>query len=108
MKRYSYGQVMVTMDSMTHGGPRIGGVSLDAGRSRIAGPGGSVHVEPRIIEVAVMLARHAGEVVSRDALIETHGSFRGFKPEDMATQVPGAVFHPGAIRFYREAGIWSE
>jgi len=45
---------------------------------------------------------------NKPGLIEAHGSFRGFKPEDMATQVPGAVFHPGAIRFYREAGIWSE
>lgn len=45
---------------------------------------------------------------SRDALIETHGSFRAFNPDDMANQVEGAIFHPGAIRFFREAGIWSE
>jgi len=45
---------------------------------------------------------------NRDALAEAHGSFRGFRPEDMATRVPGAIFHPGAIRFFREAGIWQE
>lgn len=45
---------------------------------------------------------------NRAALIETHGSFRGFNPDDMATRVPGAIYHPGAIRFYREAGIWQE
>jgi len=45
---------------------------------------------------------------NREALVETHGSFRGFNPEDMANQVEGAIFHPGAIRFFREVGIWSE
>jgi TRAP transporter TAXI family solute receptor len=45
---------------------------------------------------------------NKPALVETHGSFRGFNPDDMANQVEGAPFHPGAIRFYREAGIWKE
>ncbi|MEQ6250294.1 TAXI family TRAP transporter solute-binding subunit [Sulfitobacter sp. HNIBRBA3233] len=45
---------------------------------------------------------------NKEALIETHGSFRRFDPAAMSTQVEGATFHPGAIRFYREAGIWSE
>lgn len=45
---------------------------------------------------------------SKTALAETHGSFNGFDPDDMATRVEGASFHPGAIRFYREAGIWAE
>ena len=43
---------------------------------------------------------------NKAALIETHGSFRGFNPNDMATRTDGAPFHPGAIRFYKEAGIW--
>lgn len=45
---------------------------------------------------------------NKAALIETHGSFRRFDPNAMATQVEGATFHPGAIKFYREAGIWEE
>ena len=52
----------------------------------------------------VVAALHA----NRAALIEAHGSFRRFDPDAMATQVDGATFHPGAIRFYREAGLWSE
>ncbi|MCC6000118.1 MAG: TAXI family TRAP transporter solute-binding subunit [Pararhodobacter sp.] len=45
---------------------------------------------------------------SQPALAEAHGSFNGFRPADMATAIEGAEFHPGAIRFYREAGIWPE
>lgn len=52
----------------------------------------------------VVAALHA----NRAALIAAHGSFRRFDPDAMATQVDGATFHPGAIRFYRKAGLWSE
>lgn len=45
---------------------------------------------------------------NQPALAEAHGSFNAFVPDDMATRVPGAVFHPGAVRFYEEAGIWDE
>lgn len=45
---------------------------------------------------------------NKSALAQSHGSFNAFDPDDMATQVEGSTFHPGAIRFYREAGIWSE
>lgn len=45
---------------------------------------------------------------NRAALIESHGSFRRFDPAKMAVRVEGSTFHPGAIRFYREAGIWTE
>lgn len=45
---------------------------------------------------------------NKQALIETHGSFRRFDPDAMGKQVEGATFHPGAIRFYREAGIWQD
>lgn len=42
---------------------------------------------------------------NKAALAETHGSFRRFDPADMAVQVEGATYHPGALRFYREAGL---
>jgi TRAP transporter TAXI family solute receptor len=45
---------------------------------------------------------------NKAALIEGHGSFRRFDPAAMANQVDGATFHPGAVRFYREAGLWTE
>jgi TRAP transporter TAXI family solute receptor len=43
---------------------------------------------------------------NKEALIGTHGSFRGFDPSKMATKADGVEFHPGAIKFYKEAGIW--
>ncbi|UWR35194.1 TAXI family TRAP transporter solute-binding subunit (plasmid) [Sulfitobacter sp. W027] len=42
---------------------------------------------------------------NKDALAETHGSFRRFNPQDMALTVEGAIYHPGAERFYREVGL---
>lgn len=45
---------------------------------------------------------------NKPMLIEAHGSFRGFDPDAMATQVDGAPFHPGAVRFYEEAGLWQK
>jgi hypothetical protein len=45
---------------------------------------------------------------NKQALVESHGSFRRFDPDAMGRQVDGARFHPGAIRFYREAGIWTD
>ena len=41
-----------------------------------------------------------------DALAEALGVFRGFDPSAMAARLEGATFHPGAVRFYEEAGIW--
>lgn len=45
---------------------------------------------------------------NKAALAEAHGSFNRFDPTAMANQVEGASFHPGAVRFYREAGIWAD
>ena len=43
---------------------------------------------------------------NKAALAEAHGIFNRFNPERMVADLEGATFHPGAIRFYREAGIW--
>jgi len=43
---------------------------------------------------------------NKAALARAHGIFRRFKPKRMAANLDGAIFHPGAVRFYREAGIW--
>ena len=42
---------------------------------------------------------------NKAALAETHGSFRRFDPADMALQVEGTTYHPGAERFFREVGL---
>ncbi len=50
-------------------GFRIGDWVVEPMLSRIAGPSGSTHVEPRAMDVLVALAQRAGEIVSRDDLI---------------------------------------
>lgn len=46
-------------------------------------------------------ALHGG----KDALVEAHGIFNGFDPARMALDVD-VPYHPGAQRFYEEAGLW--
>ena len=41
-----------------------------------------------------------------EGLAEAVAPFRRFDPSAMARPVEGAAYHPGAITFYEEAGIW--
>lgn len=43
---------------------------------------------------------------NKAALAEAHGIFNRFNPDAMAADLEGATFHPGAVRYYREIGIW--
>jgi uncharacterized protein len=43
---------------------------------------------------------------NRDGLIAVSRAYEGFEPERMATRYQDVEYHPGAIKFYREAGIW--
>ena len=45
---------------------------------------------------------------NKKALAEAHGVFRRFDPARMAPNLSGATYHPGAVRFYREAGLWKQ
>lgn len=66
---------------MRRGGLKLGGVLIETDRSRFAGPDGTVHVEPRVIDVAMMLRRHPNEVVGRNFLIdEIWGNYPGADP----------------------------
>lgn len=47
-------------------GFRLGDRRVLPRQNRIEGPDGAAHVEPKVMEVLVCLAEHAGEVVSRD------------------------------------------
>ncbi len=44
---------------------------------------------------------------NRETLAEKHGAARFITPEN-APRDTGTDFHPGAIRFYKEAGIWPQ
>ena len=43
--------------------------------------------------------------LNKKALIAGHGVFRGFKPELIAKKGLGVQFHPGAAKYYKEAGL---
>ncbi len=49
----------------------IGTAQLDPQTCQLQGPAGTVHLEPRVAEVAACLAHQAGEVVSRDTLVDS-------------------------------------
>lgn len=39
-------------------------------------------------------------------LVAVHPSFGAMNPDALATPQPGIEYHPGAIRYYKEIGIW--
>lgn len=68
------------------------------------------------VDYLIMIGSHvrssvAYEIVKtlylgRKSLIARHSLFRGFEPKYMGKKGIGPAYHPGAIKFYREAGIW--
>ena len=44
---------------------------------------------------------------NRERVVEKHAAGRAINPTNVIRDT-GTAFHPGAIRFYREIGIWSE
>jgi TRAP transporter TAXI family solute receptor len=45
---------------------------------------------------------------NKDGLVAGHPSFNAFTPEGMADKQPGMEYHPGAVKFFKEAGIWKD
>lgn len=43
---------------------------------------------------------------NKDALVAAHPSFNAMNPADLAVQQPDVAYHPGAVRYYKEIGIW--
>jgi TolB-like protein len=71
-------------------GFRIGGREVWPIEGRIAGPGGSLRVEPKAMEVLLELARHAPAVCSRKQ-IERAVWPRGFVSDDVLTRCIGQL-----------------
>jgi DNA-binding winged helix-turn-helix (wHTH) protein len=51
-----------------HAPPRF---TVDPREGTVAGPGGAVRLEPKVMEVLSALSSHSGRVVSRDELLDT-------------------------------------
>jgi TRAP transporter TAXI family solute receptor len=45
---------------------------------------------------------------NKEQLVAGHPSFGAFAPQGMAVPHPGMEYHPGAVKFYKEAGVWKE
>jgi len=45
---------------------------------------------------------------NKKSLAAAHGIFRRFNPKRIAPKLEGAVYHPGAVKFYKEAGLWKD
>jgi uncharacterized protein len=67
--------------------------------------------------VVITSARVPDEVVyqfvkamhdNRAELVKAHPSFNQFKPERMAKRFSTLAHHPGAIKYYKEIGLWKE
>lgn len=43
---------------------------------------------------------------AKSDLVKGHPSYNAFNPEKMAVKHTGMAYHPGAIKFFEEAGIW--
>jgi len=63
----------------------------------------SVKVDDEIVYRAVK-ALHG----NKDDLVQISPVFNDFDPKTMAPPFDGMEYHPGAIRFYKEAGVWPE
>src|SRR5688500_6864448 len=49
---------------------RLGDFMVDPAAGEMVGPAGREQLDPKVMQVLVVLARHAGEVVPRQALLE--------------------------------------
>jgi DNA-binding NarL/FixJ family response regulator/DNA-binding winged helix-turn-helix (wHTH) protein len=58
------------MDALLKNGFRLGPFAVDPLSGQIAGPNGTRHVQPKVMDVLLCLAEHGGKLVERDVIIE--------------------------------------
>lgn len=64
---------------------------------------GSIHVSPQTVyEVSKTLATHYKE------LVPYHSWMKQWTPQNMILADPEIPYHEGAIRFYKEEGLWTD
>lgn len=61
------------------------------------------HVADDVIYKLVKVLRE-----NKAELTQAFGSFRDFDPNDMARAHSSVKFHPGAVRYFKEVGIWKD
>src|SRR5262245_9357350 len=49
----------------------VGGWHVDPSSRTLTGPNGDVHLEPKVMQVLVLLAEHQGKVVTKELLFQT-------------------------------------
>jgi DNA-binding winged helix-turn-helix (wHTH) protein/class 3 adenylate cyclase len=72
------------MDKGLRRGFRIGAFEVEPLLGRLTGPLGTQHLQPKVMDVLVYLAQHAGELVERDTLMQE--IWRRVTTEDVLTR----------------------
>src|SRR5688572_17113493 len=65
--------------------------------------GAGAHVSD---DVVMQVAKALRE--NKKGLVEGHPNFNAFREKEMAKPQPSLPYHPAAIKYYKEAGIWRE
>ena len=75
---------------------RIGESLVDPAVGSVAGKDATVHLEPRVMEVLVYLARHPGEVIPKERLIQA-----GCGPTPSSRTGRSVMPSPNCVRSWR-------
>ena len=61
----------------------------------------SKHADPDVVYKSVKALSEG-----KAGLVKISRIFNGFNPKRMAPKFKGMAYHPGAVKYYNEAGIW--
>ena len=63
--------------------------------------GAGAHVSDEVVRQVAKALRE-----NKKGLVEGHPNFNAFQEKDMAKPQPSLPYHPGAIKYYKETGLW--